>query len=40
MTIDPTVVVTDSTPHQEVVTDDGQATGQTGSEGISTAFGN
>ena len=39
MRIDPAVVVTQSKVHQKVVPDDGQSTAETGSEGISTAFG-
>jgi 3-oxoacyl-(acyl-carrier-protein) synthase III len=39
MRIDPDIVVTDNNVHQQVVPDNGQGTGETGSQGISTAFG-
>ena len=39
MTIDPAVVVTESKVQGKVAPDNGQATSETGSEGVSTAFG-
>jgi len=39
MRIDPAVVVTQTKEHTKVAPDDGQSTRETGSEGISTAFG-